>query len=557
MSSRPWRVRSIAAGATIVAVGLLAACGSNGNHASNSSGPSGTVTVLSVNGNFVANFNPFSPSAQVGTFGEIYEPLLFLNTAKAGSVQPWLATTYSWSDGGKSITFQLRHGVKWSDGKPFTSADVAYLFQLEKSNSALNQYGLPLAGTSTSGPYSVTIDFTKPAYQDLYLFGGRTYMIPEHIWKNIKNPANNLNSKPVGTGAYQVQSVSPQVLTLTANPHYYLPGLPRVKTYRILNYTGTASQTAVENGTLGWAGAFISNINKVYLAKDPKYALVDIPLSVTYLIPNMVKGPQTALPVRQAISLAIDRGYISQAVYNGYAPAVDPEGLILPNFRNIASPAALSDKFGGANAAAARKVLQQAGYKMGGNGFFTTPSGQPLTINVKLVTGYTDYISILQIMQSELKSAGIKLTYTQEAYPVWAADQNDGNFQFLISNAGYTPSPYSYFYNLLASAVTRPLGQGTGVFGNYGRYHNSAVDALLANIAGTTDLSAQKPAFYQLENLMKTQLPDIPLMEGQDEIEFNGHMVSGWPTKANPYAAPPIWLQPDGAWVADRLRAAS
>jgi peptide/nickel transport system substrate-binding protein len=564
MWSRSLRVRSAGLAAAALAVGgLLAACGSGGSSGSSSTSSSssarGVVTGSFGSGApFTNDFNPFSPNVQDPANGMIYEPLLFFNTAKAGSVQPWLATSYAWSNGGKSITFQLRHGVKWSDGQPFTSADVAYNFNLRKSSPALNGFGLPIAGATASGPYAVTVNFTSSAYTQLYLIAGKTFMVPEHVWKNISNPTTALTAHPVGTGAYEVSKVSPQVLEMTANPHYYLPGLPKVKTYRFLTYSGNDTMdTAVEDGDLGWSGAFIANIDKTYLARDSKYALVDLPLAVDVLIPNMVKGPTTSLAVRQAISDAIDRNYISQSVYNGYAPPTDPEALLVPNFNSVASPEAASDSFGGPDPAAAKKVLQAAGYKPGAHGIFSTPSGTPLTVNVKVVTGYTDYISILQVMTSELAAAGIKMTYTQEAYSVWAADQDSGNFQLLISSEGYTPVPYDYYYGMLDSLGTKPLGTGTGVSGDYGRYTNATVNGLLATIAGTTDTSAQNAAFAKIESIVKSQLPVIPLMEAQDEIEFNGNMVSGWPTKANPYAAPAIWLQPDDAWVADRLAPAS
>jgi ABC-type transport system substrate-binding protein len=163
MWSRSLRVRSAALAAAALAVtGLLAACGngsSSSSSASSSSGASGVVTGSFGSGaTFTNDFNPFSPSVQDPANGMIYEPLLFFNTAKAGSVKPWLATSYSWSNGGKSITFQLRHGVTWSDGKPFTSADVAYNFNLRKSNPALNGYGLPIAGATASGQYAVTVN---------------------------------------------------------------------------------------------------------------------------------------------------------------------------------------------------------------------------------------------------------------------------------------------------------------------------------------------------------------------------------------------------------------
>ena len=544
--------------ATAVALaGILAACSSSGGSSGSSgssSGPTGLVTgALGNSTTFSADFNPFSPNAQDPTYGMIYEPLMYFDTAKAGTVTPWLATSYTWGSAGKSITFQLRHGVKWNDGQPFTSADVAYTFNLAKSNSALNTYGLPISGATTSGQYSVTINFTQSVYEDLYFIAGKISMLPEHIWSKIKNPTTWTDPNPVGTGAYTVAKVNPQVLEIQANPHYYMPGLPKVKDYEFLTYSSnTTMDSAIEQGQLGWSGGFIPNINKTYLARNSKYSLVDFPLAVDYLVTNMVKGPTTSLAVRQAISDAIDRSYISQSVYNGYAPATNPEGLLMPNYKDVASPQTASASFGGANPAQAKKVLEAAGYKLGSDGIFNSPSGQPLTVNVKLVSAYTDYVSIVQILQPELKAAGINLTVTAEAYSVWASDQDTGNFQLLLTSAGYTPNPYSFYYNLIDSGVTRPLGTSESI-GNFGRYSNPQVDSLLNTIAGTTDTATQNQAFYKIESDFAAQLPDIPLMEAQDEIEFNGNQVSGWPTSSNPWAAPAIWLSPDDGWVADRL----
>jgi peptide/nickel transport system substrate-binding protein len=507
---------------------------------------------------WIANFNPFAPNAQDPTYGSIYENLMFFDTVQAGNVQPWLATGYTWSNGGRSITFTLRHNVKWNDGKPFTSADVAYTFDLEKTSAALNQYGLPLASTATSGPYSVTINFTKPVYTDLYYIAGKSDMLPQHIWSTIPNPTTWLDSHPVGTGSYMVSKVTPQVTDLVANPHYYIPGLPKIKTIRYLTYSGNDTMdAAVQAGQVDWSGGFISNINQTYLARDPKYKLVNIPLAVDFLIPNMKSGPTASLAVRQAMSAAIDRNFISQTVYNGYAPPTNPEGLLTPNFKSVQDPSLASDAFaGGASPAQSKSILQAAGYHLGSNGIFSDPSGKPLNISIKVVSGYTDYISILQILQGELKAAGIGMTAVQEAYSVWSADQDTGNFQMLISNAGYTPSPYAYYYSLIASAVTRPIGTSESI-GNYGRYINPTVDSLLSTIAATTDPAAQNQAFYQIEHIFKQDMPDIPLMEAQDEIEFNTHHVTGYPTLSNPYAAPAIWLSPDNGWVMARLAPAS
>lgn len=520
-------------------------------------GPAAAATnsVLTVNvgnsGLFPDVFNPFAPpGTEDPTFGMIYEPLMFFDTAKQGIVDPWLATSYKWGNAGKSITFNLRHGVTWQDGTPFTSADVAYTFNLIRANKALNQNGLPLASVTTSGPYTVTINFSRPAYSDLIYVAGKTYIVPQHVWKNVKDPATWPDPKPVGTGAYEVQSIAGSVMTLVANPHYYMPGMPKTHEWRYLSFTSnTSNDLALEQGQLDWGAGFIPNINKNYLAKNPKFTLVDIPLADTVLLPNMVKGPQTSLPVREAISDALNRPFISNVVYNGYAPPTNPTALLTPNFSEFLNPA-LNTKFT-YNVAKAKKLLESAGYKMGSDGYFQK-DGQALSITVKIVAGYTDYVSILGIAQQELKAAGIKLVPDGESYSAWASDQDTGNFQFLLTNYGYTPSAYFYYNQILNGSAIPPVGS-TDTAGDYGRYNNPKVDALLNAISATANVAAQRADFYKIESIVAQQLPVIPLFEGQDEIEFNGNAVKGFPTTKDPYAAAAPWLSPDLGWVAMRL----
>jgi peptide/nickel transport system substrate-binding protein len=522
----------------------MAGCGSGGSGGGGSAKQAGASGVLSVATGATAypdDFNLYSPNAEDPTNGMIYEPLFFYNTAKAGDIKPWLGTSYAWSAGGKTLKVQLRRGVKWTDGKPFTSADVVFTFRQALQSTALNKFGLPLAGVSADGPYGVTITFSKPAYTDAYYALGRVEMLPKHIWQSVKNPATWQNQHPVGTGAYILSKFSPQVFELTANPHYYLPGLPHFKTLRFVAFTGnTTLDAAVEAGQLDWTGAFIPNIKKTYLAKDPKFVVSDIPLATTFLVPNMAGGPTSKVAVRQAISAAIDRASISNNVYSGYAPASNPQALIRPSYDSVLDPALAGAKFPAPSAAKAKSILTGAG--------ITTP----LNLSVKMVAGYTDYLSVLQIIQQELKPAGINLTIDQEAYTKFISDQDNGNFQFLIDSFGYTPDPWSYYYTLLDSKIAPAIGKADTV-GNFGRYRNPQVDSLLAKIAGTLDTSAQKPAFYQIEHIFTQDMPLIPLWESQNEIEFNGHHVSNIPTVQNPYGAPAVYIQPDIGWIAARL----
>jgi peptide/nickel transport system substrate-binding protein len=553
---RGWRVRQcVAPTAALALAGLLAACATgtgSGSGSSNASGPSGTVPAYVSTSPFTADFNPLSAGATSLTLGTVYEPLMFFDTAQAGNVHPWLATGYTWGNGGKSITFALRHGVTWSDGKPFTSADVAFTFNFIK-NPALNQFGLPIVSAVANGPYSVTVSFSRPVYTDLDNFAGHIYMLPQHVWSTVKKPATWLNPHPVGTGAYMVAKVTPQLLSLTARPHYYMPGMPKVKTYNFEYFSGNQTvDTAIENGQLGWAAAFVPNVKRLYVAKNPRNALTDIPLALGVLIPNMVKGPTTSLAVRQAVSVALDRSYIDQAIYSGYNGRANPEAVLMPNFRSIASQPSLTDSFGPANPARARQILESAGYKLGSNGIFNTPQGQPLTLNVQYPTGWTDGDDILQIAAQELKAAGINLTITLPSPSVYFSNLYSGNFQLIEASYGDTPIPYTFYRGMLSSAITKPVGTAESI-GNFGRYHNPTVDHLLNMIGAITNTQQQKPAFAQIEAIVKAQLPVIPVFNAEDEIEFNGNMVTGYPTASNPYAGTPAWLAPDNGWVAARL----
>ena len=545
--------------AGVLTAALTACSGSGSGTGGSASGPNGVVTVTTGAATaFVADFNPFSPNDNDQTNGMIYEPLDYFDTVDSSQVDPWLATSYSWGAGGSSLTFQLRHGVTWSDGQPFTSADVAFTFdKMISTPTPYNEYDLPITGVKTSGEYSVTLSFSKPVYSDLYYIAGKVDILPEHIWKSVSDPSTFLNSKPVGTGAFEVSSVTPQVATFTANPHYYMPGYPKIKTVRFLSYSGnTASNAAIESGQLDWGGNYIPNIQQNYLDKNPKFQLVNIPLSIAFFVPNLKTGPTAQLPVRQAISEALGRSFISQSVYDGQAPATNPEALLTPNYAGQIASSLPAQINGSADVSQAESTLKTAGYTMGSNGTFKDPSGKPLNVTIQVISGYSDYVQIVQIAQQELKSAGINLEVESESYQQFTNNQDNGDFQLLIDNFGYTPSAYSYYYNLLASSLAPKPGAPDTV-GNFGGYSDAKVDADLAAIASTNDAATQNTAFTDIEQQFVNDMPDIPLFEQQNEQEFNGATVTGFPTKSDPYASPAIYMQPDIGWVMMRLAPAS
>ena len=472
----------------------------------------------------------------------IYEPLFFFDTAKAGDVKPWLGTSYAWSNGGKTLTVQLRHGVKWTDGKPFTSADVVFTFDQALHAVALNKFGLPLASVRPDGTYGVTINFTKSAYTDAYYALGRVEILPQHIWTSIKDPATFLNAHPVGTGAYKLSKVSPQVFELTANPHYYMPGLPKFKTIRFLAYSGnTTLDAAIEAGQLDWAGGYIPNIKKIYLAKNPKFVVSDIPLATTFLVPNMASGPTTNLAVRQAISAALNRSYISNTVYNGYAPATNPEALITPNYNSVLDPSLAGDKFPAASAATAKEHPGQGGHQDPAQ-----PHRQDGRRLHRLPQRSADHAAGAQAGRDQPvhRPGGVHRVHLRPGHrQLPAADGqlrlHAGPVVVLLLDPGQPGHPPDRRGG--HRRQLRPVQEPPGG-------HPAGADRRDHQPGG-----AEARLLPDRADLRRSTCRCIPLLESQDEIEFNGNVVGNIPTVSNPYGAPAVYIQPDIGWVAARL----
>src|SRR5579862_522657 len=150
---------------------LLAACGGKSSSGTSSSGTTSTApTTTRVSGKLVIDnesgstwtcqFNPFN-SAVLGpgiTFALIYEPLEFVNILQSNNPPvPMLASSSQWSPDFKTLTFTIRSGVKWSDGQPFSAADVLYTFNAIKADKAIDLNALwsnaggPLTNVTASG----------------------------------------------------------------------------------------------------------------------------------------------------------------------------------------------------------------------------------------------------------------------------------------------------------------------------------------------------------------------------------------------------------------------
>jgi peptide/nickel transport system substrate-binding protein len=493
---------------------------------------------------WIRNFNPFSGDFRFPTINGIYEPLMIYNVVK-GELVPWLATKYEWSADNKNLTITLRNDVKWSDGQPFKASDVVYTFTLFKNTNGLQGPGGQAMNGDTAyvdsatAPNDTTVVFNfktvfTPGLYDIVAQN----IVPEHIWKDVSDPVKFTNENPVGTGPFtQVTVFQPQVFQVEKNPNYWQAGKPYIQGFRQPAYPGNdQANLATVNGENDYAANFIPDIEKVYVSKDPKnygYWFPSVGATVMLYL-NTTKKPFDDVNVRKAISYAIDRAQIVKVAMYDYTKPSDVTGLseAYPNFK-IADPSSLGD-WTTMNVDKANQMLDAAGLAKGANGIRNGPDGKPLSYEVNVVSGWTDWVSSVQIIAQNLKAVGIEASVKPYDFSTWFDRVTKGDFDISIGWSSGGATPYNYYRDQMSQRSFQPVGSTAGA--NWQRYVSKAGDDLLNKFAATSDAAEQKQIAEQLQKTFADEAPALPLFPGPEWYEYNTTRFTDFPTKDNPYA---------------------
>ena len=551
---------------------LVAACG--GSSSTSSSGTSSAATNTGkVGGKLVIDnesgstwtcqFNPFNASL-LGpgiTFALVYEPLEFVNILQSGNPPvPMLATSSQWSNGYKTLTFTIRNGVKWTDGKPFSAADVVYTFNAMKSDKAIDLNALwsnaggPLTSVGLKGTNQVVVNFNAPAQTYFYYVADQTPIVPQHIWSTLNQSKLSAyaDSTPVGTGPYVVSGCSPQNIKYLRNPNYWqsTPGHP-VPMIKEIDYPAFLSNTpanlSLAQGQAQWGGQYIPNIQSFYVGKDPAHRHIWFPPVLNVgLVPNLDNALLSQLPVRQAIVYALNKPTIARLGEGSEQQPANQTGVITPTFQSWFDSSLTQPTY---DPAKAQQILNSAGFKKGSDGIYRSPSGQPLSFTIKTISGYSDWDASLQIITQELKAVGIAVTVQDENSTPYTADIQGGHFQLAYAGSGgpaASPGPSPY-YELRGWLFGGNIGST-----NYSRFKSAAADALFNQYPAASQ-SQQVQIIHQIQKMMVDDIPFIPTTEGVDWYQYDTTNIGGWPTQSKPYAQPSPYSFPDNGQVVTHL----
>ena len=488
---------------------------------------------------WVRNFNPLIPggTSRWPTGAGIYEPLFIFNSIK-GEYIPWLATGYEWSDGNLVLDINIRENVLWSDGSPFSAHDVAYTFQIKKEYSSLDSRGIwkYIKSVEALNDHLVRFVFSRIYVPGLDAISGQP-IIPKNIWENIEDPVKFSNPDPVGTGPFtEIVRFDHQIWELGANPFYWQKDKPAVKRLRFPAFpTNEQATIALINGEIDWGGNFIPAIDRVYVSKDPEHHHYWFPRTggTIFFYTNTAKAPFNEVNIRKAVSLAINRELIIKVAMYDYTIPAHPTALAdgLASWRS--KSATEKGDWVAHDMERANRILDEAGYSRGEDGFRRLTDGSVMSFVISIVSGWSDWIRAAQVISKNLETVGIKARVKTNDFAAWFSRVQKGEFDMTIAWTEKGPTPFPLYRGLLSSEYLKPVGEIAEA--NWHRFSIPEADSLCRAFERTSNETEIRAIVTRLEELFVEYAPAIPLFAEPSWGQYNTKRFTNFPNENNPY----------------------
>jgi peptide/nickel transport system substrate-binding protein len=403
------------------------------------------------------------------------------------SIVPDLATGWSWSEDGTELTFPLREGVKWHDGKPFTAKDVKCTWDLLTGKSSdklrLNprkSWYRNLEEVTTNGDYEVTFHLQRPQPAFLALLAsGYSVVYPCHV------PPGDMRQHPIGTGPFKFVEFKPnERITLTRNPDYWKAGRPYLDgiEFTIIRDLSTANLAFVA-GKVDWIAMTIP------LLKDLRKQSADPICEVTpggisrNLIINRDAPPFDNADMRRAVALSLDRKAFIDIISDGQGDIGGvmqplPEGLWgMPPDVMTTLPGYDPDVR--KNRSEAREIMGKLGYR--------PDKRLALKVSTRNIPPYRDPAVLLTDQLKEVFIDGeLDIVETASWFPkVMRKDYKIG----LNLTGGGVDDPDQQFYENYACGAPR----------NYTGYCNPELEKLFDRQSTEADEGKRKKLVWEIE----------------------------------------------------------
>jgi peptide/nickel transport system substrate-binding protein len=453
------------------------------------------------------------PIGQVAT--KVYDGLLSYDSDTMA--QPALAESWEVSEDGTSITFNLRQGVTWHDGEPFTSADVQFTFMevLKKFHPRGSNNFSVLNAVETPDEHTAIFRLDGPAPYILRILSAyESPVVPKHAFGAQDVREYDKANEPIGTGPFKfVEWRRGQFMRFDRNEDYWKDGLPYLDRIvaRFIPDPGTRT-AAMETGEVHLtAYSHIPTEDLGFLAEQDHLEVTEegyeMMPGVTFLIFDTTEPPFDDVRVRQAVSYAIDRQFIIDAVWNGYPkPATGPMSSKLIWYTDDVRDYTVPDRLDIANA-----LLDDAGYPRDEDG-----------TRFEIVHDVQPYGEVWQrfgeVVVQQLAEVGIDVTIRYEDTPTWL-NRVFTNYDFTMTSTGY--------FNFSDPVIgvhrgyhSNQIKQGT-VFVNASRWSSPETDRIMDEAAVELDFDARKALYDEMQRLVVDAAPHVFVQEPAQISVYN------------------------------------
>lgn len=423
---------------------------------------------------------------------------------------PELASGWSISEDGKEIRFNLRPGVTWHDGKPFTAQDVKFSF--EEVWLKLHPRGkatfAAVEAVETPDPLTVVFKLRNPSGVIFSALNSiESPVIPKHLYEGTDILTNPWNAKPVGTGPFRFREwVRGDHILLERNPSYWQEGKPYLDqvVFRVIP-DATARYAAFETGAVQLGMLSPISINDFTRAQQNNKLKVEFRgyewlASAIVAEFNVRKAPFNNVLVRRAVAHAIDLEALSRVVTRGIAkPGTSPVLSSQKTFYASDIPSYAFDK------AAAERLLDEAGYvrKADGTRFSVTIDWLPFNDN---------YLRYGEFIRQSLKQVGIDVSLRSQDLPQFLRRvYSDNDFDLIVTHRAGNGDPQIGIDRVLWSktiAKDLPWSNGTG-------YSNPEMDRLIEAAHKAPDEQTRISIYKDLQRLAQTDIPNFTLLENR------------------------------------------
>ncbi len=440
---------------------------------------------------------------------------------------PDLATSWTIAPDGKSITFDLRKDVTFSDGTPFNAEAVKFTFD-RIMNPATASPGKSFLGTLTSttvvSPYVVRLNFSAP-YAPIFNSLSTDFcaiISPTAVQKE----GSNFGQQPVGTGPYMLKSwLHGQSITLVRNPNYkwgpstYYGSNTGPAQYQEIVFKDLPDENtrvlALKNNEVQISDVPATSLSVIQ--SDPNVQLIKTQSQgITYLGFNVSRAPWSDPKVRAAIAHLVQRTPIVQVGLGGLGvPQFTPIPTNVWGFsKSVASQEYSYDP------AAAKSILESDGYTMGPGGIFSK-NGKPLSLQILTYTT-EPYPRVAQVVQNQIQQGGIQVSIKELESASLLALTPTGNFDSILIAYGWSDPDILYYFFDSANMKTSD------------RVHlnDPTINALLLKGRTTVDPTARAAVYKTLQQDLDQLAPWIPLYSTVSETGIS-KAVAGVQTLPN------------------------